>query len=203
MFLCFIYQLLRYWSAFEIAYLSYVKCICIYYEAHLLRIPWLVCMYTHITLDIILSHRARYSCQIIDRHKIIQLAHKARGCTASGRTASYFYIISTWPPRYCVPSVPPFLPSSPSPASPIVTFCRSLWYFWKLPQIYSLNPRSPVRSSTDRRCIMFLGGEPRYTYIHQKRGFVPHSRLSTLPSSPPLGTPHCVPVYIRSERFLS
>lgn len=31
-------------------------------------------------------------------------AHKkARGCTASGRTASYFYIISTWRPRYYGP----------------------------------------------------------------------------------------------------
>jgi len=33
----------------------------------------------------------------------IRLRIKAHGCTASGRTASYFYIISTWRPRYYRP----------------------------------------------------------------------------------------------------
>lgn len=100
------------------------------------------------------------------RHERIRLRIKARGCTASGRTASYFYIISTWRSavlRSTVPGVPPL-------ATLLVTFCRSLRYFWKPP--WPADPYIPLSLSSllSPFCIScFLEASHG---IHAPEGFV-------------------------------
>lgn len=124
-------------------------------------------------------NRARYPCQIIDRHKRIRLRIKARGSTARGQTASYFYIISTWPRRYCVPSLslpPSFLLSS----VPDRYFLPKPVVFLETAADLFPEPAFPC-SLLNRRCIMFLGGEPRYTYI---RSVAPSPTPAFLPSPP-------------------
>lgn len=119
------------------------------------------------------------------------VAHKSpRLHRKRARTASYFYIISTWPPRYYVPP--------PSLSLPL--FCVPDRYFLPKPAVFlettaDLFPETHALpcSLFNRRCIMFLGGEPQYTYI---RSVAPSPTPVSPPPSPfPRYTPLCAGVY--------
>ena len=115
----------------------------------------------------------------------IRLRIKARGCTASGRTASYFYIISTWRSRYYVPGL------SPVPLHRPPHLCSLFFFFPRKACGIFGNRCNPAANLSTPLYIMFLGGEPRYTY-KQKRGFAP---LSLSLSSPVRESPLCGRVY--------
>ena len=122
----------------------------------------------------------------------IRLRIKARGCTASGRTASYFYIISTWRSRYYVPGL------SPVPLHRPPHLCSLFFFSPAKPAVFLETAVTPPPTSPPRCISCFLEASHA---IRTSRSVA--SPLSLSLSHPRFVKAHCVAVYTRSKRFLS
>ena len=124
----------------------------------------------------------------------IRLRIKARGCTASGRTASYFYIISTWRSRYYVLALSPVPPPPPPPV--LVTFFppKACGIFGNRCNPFRQPLCPAVYHVSWRRATLYVQAEAWLRFSLS---------LSFSLSHPRFVKAHCVAVYTRSKRFLS
>lgn len=132
-----------------------------------MRIYYRPSWYTYIKFNIKPTLRNE-QCSIRTNYRLekIRLRIKAGGCIVSRQTASYFYIISTWRPRYY--ALPPFRSRSLLfvEACGIFGHCRS-------PQIHPPSPSSNDSVScfleashgihTSEAWLRFPTRHPRYT----------------------------------------